>query len=75
MIPKGEIHHEILGDLLYHILVSIRPVLLFALVLALESLVGDCVPVDGCVVNHAGTLPCHDDGCVVLGISLNIFWL
>lgn len=59
----------------YHVLVSVGPVFLLGLVLALEPLVRDCVPVYGCVVHHARSLPCHDDGRVVLGIGLNIFRL
>lgn len=59
----------------YHVLVSICPVLLLALVTALQPLVGDGVPVDGRVVNHTWTLPHHHDGRIVLGVSLNILWL
>lgn len=59
----------------YHVLVSIRPVLLLALLPALENLVDDCVPVDGGVEDHPGTLPRHHDGGVVLGVGLNVLWL
>lgn len=59
----------------YHILVPVCPVLLLFLVLALQPLVHNCVPVDGCVINHSRTLPCHHDGRVILGISLNVLWL
>lgn len=63
------------GILSYHILVPVCPVLLLARVSALQPLVGDGVPVDGCVVNRAGTLPRHHDGRVVLGVSLDVLWL
>ena len=59
----------------YHILVPVCPVLLLVLVSALQPLVRDGVPVDGRVVNHAGALPRHHDGGVVLSIGLNVLRL
>ena len=66
---------SVFKDVSYHVLVPVCPILLLGLVLALQPLVGDGVPVDGGVVNHAGALPRHHDGRVVLGIGLNVFWL
>lgn len=59
----------------HHILIPIGPVLSLDLVSALQPLVGDSVPVDGGVVDRPGALPRHHYGCVVLGVSLDIFWL
>lgn len=59
----------------YHVLVPVGPVLLLAGLSALQPLVGDGVPVDGGVVDHARTLPRHHDGRVVLGVGLNVLRL
>lgn len=59
----------------YHVLIPVRPVLAPDLVSALQPLIGDGVPVDGGVVNCPGALPRHHNGCVILGIGLNIFRL
>lgn len=59
----------------HHVLIPVRPVLALDLVPALQPLVGDGVPVDGGVVHRPGALPRHHDGCVVLGIRLNVFRL
>lgn len=59
----------------HHVLVPVSPVLPLALFPSLQPLVGDGVPVDGGVVDRAGSLPRHHDGGVVLGVRLDVLRL